>query len=84
MFDTVVPFEVTVDVNPEQLCRFDSLKRVVSDSEITCDICWVERTMNLVLLGFKARLESLDHDPSLVSNLFKSHVVDSTSLAFRR
>ena len=22
------------------------------------DICWVERTMNLVLLGFKARLES--------------------------
>ena len=39
MFDTVVPFEVTVDVNPEQLCRFDSLKRVVSDSEIECAIC---------------------------------------------
>ena len=44
------------------------------------DICWVERTMNLVLLGFKARLESLDHDPSLVRDSFKSYVVDSNSL----
>ena len=44
------------------------------------DICWVTRTMNLVLLGFKARLESLDHDPSLVRDSFKSHVVDSNSL----
>ena len=60
MFNVVVPFEVTVDDNPEQLCRFDSLKRVV--------------------LGFKARLESLDHDPSLVRDSFKSHVGDSNSL----
>ena len=34
------------------------------------DVCWVKRTMNLVLLGFKARLESLDHDPSLVRDSF--------------
>ena len=33
MFNVVVPFEVTVDDNPEQLCRFDSLKRVVSHSD---------------------------------------------------
>ena len=39
MFDTVVLFEITVDVNPEQLCRFDSLKRDVSNSEIKCAIC---------------------------------------------
>ena len=39
MFNMVVPFEVTVDVNLEQLCRFDSLKIVVSDSEIKCAIC---------------------------------------------
>ena len=44
------------------------------------DVCWVTRTMNLVLLGFKARLESLDHDPSLVRDSFKSHVVYSNSL----
>ena len=44
------------------------------------DICWVERTMNLVLLGFKARLESLDHVPSLVRDSFKSYVVDSNSV----
>ena len=36
--------------------------------------------MNLVLLGLKARLESLDHEPSLVWDSFKSHVVDSNSL----
>ena len=39
MFDMVVPFEVTVDVNPEQLCRFDALKRVVSNSKFKCAIC---------------------------------------------
>ena len=39
MFDMVLPFEVTVDVNSEQLCRLDLLKRVVSDSEIKCMIC---------------------------------------------
>ena len=44
------------------------------------DIWWVERTMKLVLLGFKASLESLDHDPSLVRNSFKSHVVDSNPI----
>ena len=44
------------------------------------DVCWVKRTMNLVLLGFKARLESLDHGPSLVRDSYKLHVVDSNSL----
>ena len=44
------------------------------------DVCWVTRTMNLVLLGFNARLESLDHDPSLVRDSFELHVVDSNSL----
>ena len=34
----------------------------------------------MVLLGFKARLESLYHDPSLVRDSLKSHVVDSNSL----
>ena len=44
------------------------------------DVCWVKRTINLVLLGLKSRLESLDHDPSLVRDSFKSHVVYSNSL----
>ena len=35
--------------------------------------------MNLVLLGFKARLESLDHDPSLVRDSFKSRVNSLTA-----
>ena len=40
--------------------------------------------MKLVLLGFKASLESLDHDPSLVRNSFKSHVVDSDPITAQR